>query len=131
MGGHNFRWENVYGFLALLGVVTLAILGMLYKIVPFLVWYTSYSKQIGRHKVPSLADLYSEQLQIISFVLFMLGLVAASIATALSAERAVQVSCAILVLSLTVFALNMGRILSHLIRPRLTPLTLPAKPARA
>ena len=51
--------ENVYGFLAFIGVVTFAILWMLYKVVPFLVWYASYSKAIGRSKVPSLADLYS------------------------------------------------------------------------
>ena len=122
--------ENVYGFVALLGVITLAILSMLYKIVPFLVWYTSYSKQIGRHKVPSLSELYSERLQLISFRLFLLGLAAASISTALSAERVVQWSCGILVLSLAVFAVNMGKILSHLIRPRLTPPNIPSPASR-
>ena len=122
--------ENVYGFVALLGVITLAILGMLHKIVPFLVWYTSYSKQIGRYKVPSLSDLYSERLQIISFALFLVGLAAASISIALSAERAVQWSCAVLVLSLVIFAVNMGKILSHLFRPRLTPLNIPSSASR-
>ncbi len=122
--------ENVYGLVALLGVITLAILGMLYKIVPFLVWYTSYSKQIGRSKVPSLSDLYSERLQIISFALFIVGLAAASISTALSAERIVQSSCVVLVLSLAVFAVNMGKILSHLFRPRLAPLSIPSPASR-
>lgn len=46
------QWENVYGFGALFGVVTLAILGMLYKIVPFLVWLARYSSWIGRARVP-------------------------------------------------------------------------------
>ena len=41
--------ENLYGVLALLGVVRFAILGMLYKIVPFLVWYGRYSRE-GRAK---------------------------------------------------------------------------------
>ena len=59
--------ENVYGFLALLGVVSFAIIGMFYKIIPFLVWYGSYSRQIGLSKVPSLADLYSPRLQAVGY----------------------------------------------------------------
>ena len=35
-----------------LGVVSFAIIGMFYKIIPFLVWYGSYSRQIGLRKVP-------------------------------------------------------------------------------
>ena len=31
--------ENLYGFLGLIGVITFAIMGMLYKIIPFLVWF--------------------------------------------------------------------------------------------
>ena len=121
--------ENVYGFLALIGVVTFAILGMLYKIVPFLVWYASYSRQIGRAKVPSLADLYSARLQAIGYGLFVAGLVSVSVATMLAHERAVQWSCGLLAASLFVFAGNMGKILSHLVRPRVEPLAL--KPALA
>ncbi|HVR36759.1 MAG TPA: hypothetical protein VMS21_13000 [Methylomirabilota bacterium] len=48
------QFENVYGFPGFAGVVTFALLGMLYKIVPFLVWYASYSRAIGRSKAPSL-----------------------------------------------------------------------------
>ena len=55
--------ENLYGFLGLIGVITFAIMGMLYKIIPFLVWFGRYSRQIGRAQVPSLADLYSARLQ--------------------------------------------------------------------
>src|SRR5690349_11394679 len=44
--------ENVYGLLAIFGVVSLALLGMLNKIVPFLVWYASYGPAIGRYRVP-------------------------------------------------------------------------------
>ena len=114
--------ENLYGFLAFIGVITFAILGMLYKIVPFLVWYVSYSREIGRCKVPSLADLYSPRLQAAGYWLFVAGLAATSVTIVLANERAVQWSCALLAGSLFIFALNMGAMLRHLLRPRIEPL---------
>src|SRR5215831_1522514 len=75
--------ENVYGFLGLIGVVTLAIIGMLYKIIPFLVWFGRYSPQIGRAKVPALADLYSTRLQALGYCSFLVGIIAVCVATAL------------------------------------------------
>jgi hypothetical protein len=110
--------ENVYGFVAIIGVITFAIVGMLYKVVPFLVWYASYSKQIGRRPVPSLGGLYSVRLQAVGYALFVTGLFTTSVAIALGHERCVQWTCALLAGSLLVFAVNMGMILSHLFRPR-------------
>jgi hypothetical protein len=116
--------ENVYGLLAFLGVITLAILGMLYKIVPFLVWYARYSSEIGKSKVPSLADLHSPNLQVISYWLFVIGLAATCMAIAVQQEGAARASWTLIVASLVFFAINMGQILSHFFRPRIEPLNL-------
>ena len=118
------QFETAYGFLALIGVVTFAILGMLYKVVPFLVWYASYSRAIGRSKVPSLASLYSPTLQFAGYWLFVIGIFVTSIAAAFGHARAVQTGCAFLLGGLALFAANMGRILAHLIWPRLEPLVI-------
>ena len=114
--------ENVYGFLAFVGVVSFAIMGMLYKVVPFLVWYARYSKAIGRGKIPSLASLYSSGLQAVSYWLFLSGLVLTTIPTALGHEKGVQAGCLVLLASTLVFVANMGRIHSHLTHPRIEPL---------
>ncbi len=114
--------ENVYGLLAFMGVVTFALLGMLYKVVPFLVWYASYSQAIGRSKVPSLAELYSPALQATGYWLFVAGLLLTSVATALGHENCVRVGCVGLLASVVIFVVNLGQTLSHLIRPRLEPL---------
>lgn len=119
--------ENVYGFLAIIGVVTFTILGMLYKVVPFLVWYASYSKAIGRSKVPSLANLYSPALQAAGYWLFLVGLLLTSVAIALSHDTCVRAGCAVLLASVALFIVNIGKVLAHLIRPRIEPLIL--KPA--
>jgi hypothetical protein len=119
--------ENVYGFLALAGVVTLAILGMLYKILPFLVWYTRYSPLVGRAKVPALADMYRARLQAVSYWLWLAGLGGGSVASAFGCAPAMQASCAALAAGVLVFAVNMGLILSHLARPKPpTPVLQPA-----
>jgi hypothetical protein len=123
------RLENLYGFLALAGVISFAIVGMFYKIIPFLAWYGAYSKLIGRQKVPSLADLYSPRLQAVGYWLYVAGLVAATAAILLGNALAVTCACALLALSFVTLAINVAKILSHLVRPRTEPLHL--RPAHA
>ena len=115
----TMQLENVYGLLALGGLVALAILGMLYKIVPFLVWFHSYSRHIGRSKVPALAEMYSVPLQIAGYWSFLVGLAVLCVATALSREAGIRWGGGLLALSLAIFAVNMGKILSHFVRPKI------------
>jgi hypothetical protein len=119
--GLTGQLENVYGFLALAGVVSFAIIGMFYKILPFLVWYGSYSRQIGLSKVPSLADLYSPGLQAVGYWAYVAGLAGTSTAIVLGNAAVVRGGCALLALSLGTLLLNVGKILSHLIHPRVEP----------
>ena len=118
------RLENLYGFLALAGVISFAIIGMFYKIIPFLVWYGSYSTQIGLRKVPSLADLYSPGLKAAGYWTYVAGLAATSTAIVLGNAVAVTWACALLALSLATLGLNVTKILSHLVRPKIEPLHL-------
>jgi Cytochrome C and Quinol oxidase polypeptide I len=118
------RLENAYGFLGLAGVVSFAIIGMIYKIIPFLVWYGSYSTQIGLRKVPSLADLYSPGLQAVGYWTYVAGLAATTLAILLGNAVAVSSACALLALSLATLALNVAKMLSHLVRPRTAALKL-------
>jgi hypothetical protein len=116
--------ENLYGFLAFAGVVSFAIIGMLYKILPFLAWYASYSKHIGRYKVPSLADLYSPRLQNAGYWTYLAGLGLTGIGILPGAALPIRCGCGLLLVSLLLLALNVGLVLSHLLRPKLEPLTL-------
>ena len=73
-----------------MGVVTFAIMGMLYKIIPFLVWFGVYSQHIGRAQVPALADMYSPRLQMIGYWSFLAGLVAISVGILRESESGVR-----------------------------------------
>ncbi len=114
--------ENAYGFLAFAGLVTFAIMGMLYKIIPFLVWYGAYSRRIGLSKVPSLADLYSTRLQMAGYWSYVTGLGGTSVAIVLASPVGVRFGLGLLVLSLTILAANVAIMLRHLLRPRIEPL---------
>jgi len=116
--------ENVYGILAVLGVFSFAILGMLYKIIPFLVWYAAYSKHVGRARVPSLVDLYSTRWQVLGYWTWLAGLGVLCGGTFFAHEKAVQAGSVVLGLSLVAFALNTVMMLSHLVRPRMIALNL-------
>ncbi len=119
--------ENLYGFLGLLGVVSFAIMGMLYKIIPFLVWFGVYSQHIGRAKVPALADMYSSRLQMIGYWSFLAGLVTISVGILRESESGVRYGSLLFTTSVFVLLLNVGKILAHVARPQITP--QPATPA--
>lgn len=76
----------------------------------------------GRNKVPALADLYSPALQAAGYWLFVAGLLLTSVATALGHETFVRAGCVVLLFSVAVFVVNIGKILAHLVRPRIGPL---------
>ena len=116
------RLESVYGLLGFLGFVSLAIIGMLYKIIPFLIWFGVYSKHIGCARVPALAEMYSAPLQAAGYWTFLAGLVATVTAMLLASAAGIRVGCGLLALSLAILALNVGKILSHYFHPRLAPL---------
>jgi Cytochrome C and Quinol oxidase polypeptide I len=117
--------ENLYGFLGFIGLISFAIIGMLYKIVPFLVWFGRYSEHIGRAKVPALADLYSARLQGAGYWTWITGLAVASTGIILSNETGVRIGCGLLAFSIATLMVNVATMLSHFFRPRIAPL-LPA-----
>ncbi|MBA4149915.1 MAG: hypothetical protein H0X66_17525 [Verrucomicrobia bacterium] len=120
--------ENLYGFIALAGVLTFAILGMLHKIVPFLVWLKRYSPDVGRRKVPSVAEMYSTGLQKLSFWMLLVGFLGNCVGILLSNSTVVRASSGLMLVGLVVVGVNLAKILAHL-RPAPMPKPLTAKEA--
>lgn len=119
--------ENLYGFLGLIGVVSFAVIGMLYKIIPFLVWFGVYSPHVGRAKLPALADLYSRRLQVVGYWSFLAGLAVTSAGIVLSSEIIVRLGSALLLASVATLIANVGKMLFHFARPQIVSLTSQTK----
>jgi hypothetical protein len=72
------RLAVIYLMLGLLGAFTLFVIGLFYKIVPFLAWITRYRDKMGRERVPTVAQLYSGtvgHVDLVCYVVAMAGLI--------------------------------------------------------
>jgi hypothetical protein len=114
--------ENAYGFAALLGLVSFAIVGMLYKVLPFLVWYHSYSRKIGTARVPSLADLYSPRVQVAGFAFHLAGLVGSVVAILVQNTLWVRFSSGLLGVGALLLLVNVGKMARHIFWPCSAPM---------
>ena len=110
-----------YGVLALLGWISVTIIGMMYKIIPFLVWHHRYSDLVGLRPVPAATQLLGESTPRMEFWLLYAGL-AVTVACVMSTSwLLLQVGTLVLAMAGLTFAVAVSRIYRHLV-PRLTPL---------
>ncbi len=73
-GVQHRRLDTAYVILGLLGGFTLYVIGQFYKVVPFLAWMARFHDDMGKRRVPTVAQLYSSRLGHIDLLLFMLGI---------------------------------------------------------
>ena len=129
LNGVTAQLENLHGFLGLVGFVSFALMGMLYKIIPFLVWFGVYSKKVGFAKVPALADLYCDRLQAAGYFSFLAGMALASAGILLANEHATRAGGILLAVAVGTLFVNVARMLTHFVRPKSEPLPA-ATPAK-
>jgi hypothetical protein len=108
------RVALAYAVVMLGGWISLTIVGMMLKIVPFLVWYRVYSPRAGREPVPTLAQLAWPRAEALAYLLLTTG-VALLAATVLVGETAwVRAAGALLALGSLAFAAALARVLGCL-----------------
>ena len=107
-----------YGLTLIAGALSFMILGMLCKIVPFLVWMKTYGPRAGRQPVPLATTLGSRALErawlgghTIALVLLVAGVLAA-------APTLVATGAALLAAAMATFLANVIRIVAHLWSPQ-------------
>jgi hypothetical protein len=112
----------VYGVVLIVGALSFMILGMLCKIIPFLVWMKVYGPRAGRQPVPQATALGSRKLEHAWIVTHGIALVIVMLAALTRSPELARIGAGLLAASGLVFLSNVARILRHLIRP-LAPVT--------
>jgi hypothetical protein len=110
------RVALAYAVLVLGGWASLSIVGMMLKIVPFLVWYRVYSPQVGRTQVPTLAALGWPAAEATAWVLLTGGILALALATASGRVDFIAVPGVALATGALAFAASLGHAVLHLVR---------------
>jgi hypothetical protein len=113
-GAGGPRWALAYGALALGGWASLTIVGMMLKIVPFLVWYRVYAPLAGRTRVPALADLGRPATEAVAFVALTGGIAALAIALAAGHAGAIRAASLVVLVGSLAFAASVAVVLHHL-----------------
>jgi hypothetical protein len=109
------RWALAYGVLALGGWVSLTIVGMMLKIVPFLTWYGAYAHLAGRAAVPSLEQLGWPSAEALTFAGLAGGTIVLTAAVAIGSAPVIRLAGALLVIGAAAFTAALARVLTHLL----------------
>jgi len=108
------RVAIAYAVVTLGGWVSLTIVGMMLKIVPFLVWYRAYSPRAGREPVPTLAQLSSPRAEALAYGLLTGGIVLLAAAGLVGDSIWIRAAGVVLALGALAFAAALSRVLTHL-----------------
>ncbi|HEV2053691.1 MAG TPA: iron-sulfur cluster assembly protein [Methylomirabilota bacterium] len=108
------RAALAYAVLALGGWVSLTIVGMMLKIIPFLVWYRVYSPLAGRAPVPTLAQLGWPAAERLAYGLLTGGVAALAAALATGHAQLIGAAGAVLAAGALCFAATVASVLHHM-----------------
>ncbi len=96
-----------HAHLALVGWVTLTIMGAMYHLVPLLVWAEKYASRMGIEEVPTIKDLYSESLGIGIFWMINIAVVGFFLALVISSQTALILFAVLLLITSYLFSFEM------------------------
>lgn len=108
------RAALAYAVVTLGGWISLTIVGMMLKIVPFLVWYRTYAPRAGREPVPTLAQLSWPRAEGCAYLLLTGGLALLAASVLVGEAVWIRAAGAVLALGALAFAAALAHVLGYL-----------------
>jgi hypothetical protein len=120
--------RTVYAVVIVAGALGFMVLGMLCKIVPFLVWMRAYGPHAGRRPVPLATALGAPALERAWLILHAAALVALAAGIFAAQTAWLHAGAWLLAAAVGAFLLNIARVVAHLFQPQLAaaPVAAPA-----
>lgn len=127
------RHAFAYGTLVIAGALSTMVLGMLCKIVPFLVWMKTYGPRAGRQIVPLATSLGSRALERAWIKIHAAALLSVLVGIVTGSLAVLTIGTTLLATAIALFLVNTARVLGHMWAPPSTPTprptaTIPASP---
>jgi hypothetical protein len=116
----SLRGAMSYGLLVVPGALALMVLGMLCKIIPFLVWMRAYGPRVGKQPIPAAGTLAKAGWERLWLWLHGSALVLLATGALMDSPASVRLGAVALLAGIGFFLMNTGRVLAHLWRPALS-----------
>lgn len=117
-GSMSFAGAMSYGLIVIGGALSLTVMGMLAKIIPFLVWMRTYGPRIGRGPVPSATSLPSRPLERAWLALHLAALPLLAAAPLTGLRHLAMLGAWLLAAGVAAFLANAVRVLAHSWQPQ-------------
>jgi len=97
----------IYGYMIIFSYISMLIVGQMYKIVPFLVWYHKYSSKVGLEPVPMLKDMFNEKFAHVEFYIMIVAVFGSLCSLLFRSEIGLLMSFTLMFISSIIFVFNM------------------------
>jgi hypothetical protein len=104
------RLDTAYVMLGLLGGLTLYAIGQFYKIVPFLTWMVRFREDMGKKRVPTVAQMYSPLVAHIDLALFATAIVGMETGVITGITLVVRLAATLFVAGVGLFVSQIARV---------------------
>ncbi|MCL5960692.1 MAG: cbb3-type cytochrome c oxidase subunit I [Chloroflexi bacterium] len=111
-----FGWRSaipIHVHLGLIGAVTMTIVGAMYHVVPFVVWWEVYAPRLGYEDVPLLKQLFNERCALLQLYGLNAGLLLMIAGFTLRTNIPLALGGAILLVTALAFAWAMVKVVGH------------------
>lgn len=107
------QWVTLYAIWIFLGWITSIILGMTFKTLPFIIWNLRYKGMNGMANLPMPKDLYSQRLLNVQYYVFLLSLLATTLAVGLKLRWAINACTYLWIILAASYLINVFKVLLH------------------
>lgn len=109
----GYQWTMLYGTLLFMGWITSIILGKTFKTLPFIIWNGHYKHLSGKVKVPLPKHLYSENLTIWQFRIFIAALLVLAAGIIAQCLPIIQIGLVLWLVVSVLYGVNVFKLLLH------------------
>ena len=102
-----------YGFCIFFGWITTIILGMTFKILPFILWNKTYHSKAGLGKTPNPRELFSNRIFKLMAIAYMSGFILFISGIVLANELLLEIAASLLVISAISYNGNVFKMVMH------------------